>query len=107
MHGQVSQHLAVHFDLGLVQAIDETAVGQAKITCGGVDADDPETAELPLTLTAIAVGILPGLGDSLFGNAIDLTPRAVLTFSFCQYFLVTGSCRDTTFYSSHFPDPPL
>src|SRR5690606_7975634 len=47
-HGQVGQHLAVHADVGLLQARHELAVGDAEGTGAGVDTGDPQGAELTL-----------------------------------------------------------
>ena len=38
VNGDVGQHLAIQTQPGLVQPVDELAVGQAQRACGGVDA---------------------------------------------------------------------
>jgi hypothetical protein len=51
--------------------------------------------------TTIAVGVLTGLHHRLFSDAEDITAAAAETFGQGQYFFVTGSCRNTTFYARH------
>src|SRR5690242_18304491 len=50
--GEIGQDLAVEIDPGLLQPLHQTAVAQAVQPCGGVDADDPERAELALAYLA-------------------------------------------------------
>ena len=67
--GEIRQHLAVHRDARLRQAVDKDAVGHAKGANRGVDALDPERAERALLALAVAEGILPGLFDRGLGGA--------------------------------------
>src|SRR5208337_4013002 len=54
--GQVRQDFAVQRDLGLFQAADKFTVGEPQGAQGGIDADDPQGAELPLAHLAVPVG---------------------------------------------------
>ena len=72
MHGEIGEDLAVDFDPGLVQAIDKSAIGQAEFTRRGVDALDPQGAEVALLGATVAIGILFGLLDGLNGDAEDV-----------------------------------
>src|SRR5919112_4261867 len=54
-HGDVGQHLAVELDAGQLEAVDERAVAQAILARGGVDAHDPQAAEVALAVAAVAV----------------------------------------------------
>src|SRR4051794_31237463 len=56
--GDGGQHLAVDLDLGLLQAVDEPAVGEPVLAHRGVDALDPQTAEVALLVAPVAVGVL-------------------------------------------------
>src|SRR3954466_407810 len=56
-HGDVGQHLAVELDLRKLQAVHELAVGEALLARRGVDALDPQAAELALAVLAVAVGV--------------------------------------------------
>src|SRR6185312_1559579 len=105
MHRDVSQHFAVDFDRGLLQAVGELAVGQAAFTRSGVDTGDPELTEHPLAGTAIPVGILPGLHHRFFGDAEDIAAAAAETLGKGQNFFVAGSGRDTTFDARHVCTP--
>src|SRR5256714_15676977 len=67
--GEIRQHLAVHRDARLRQAVDKDAVGHAERTHRGVDALDPERAERALLALAAAKGVLAGLFDRGFRRA--------------------------------------
>src|SRR3954465_13360392 len=55
--GDVGQHLAVELDLGQAQAVHQLAVAHALLAGGGVDALDPQAAELALAVLAVTVGV--------------------------------------------------
>ncbi len=55
--------------LALVQAVDEFAVAEAPFAAGGVDADDPQLAELALACAAIAEGERLGPDKGFLGRA--------------------------------------
>src|SRR3954451_2913946 len=79
-HGYVGQHLAVEFDAGQLQAVHELAVAQALLAGGGVDARDPEAAEVALLVAPVAVGVLVGLEQGLLGELVarvSLAPVAL------------------------------
>src|SRR3954453_9199888 len=63
--GDVGQHLAVELDLGQAQAVHELAVAHALLAGGGVDALDPQAAEVALAVLAVAVGVRAGLEQLL------------------------------------------
>src|SRR4051794_41400775 len=69
-HGDVGQDLAVEVDAGELQAMDEGAVAQAVLARGGVDADDPQAAEVALAVAAVAVGVGIGLHDRFLGPLV-------------------------------------
>src|SRR4051812_35372428 len=58
LQGDVGKHFAVELDAGLLQSVDEVAVGKAVQAGGGADADDPDRAVLALLLFASEVGEL-------------------------------------------------
>ena len=76
--GDVGQNLAVDLDAGLVQAVDEAAVGEAFFTHGGVDALDPQGAEVALLNLAVAIGVLAGLLDRLARDANRILATAAI-----------------------------
>jgi hypothetical protein len=78
MYGDVREYLTVDFNTSLGQAVDDTAVAQPINTGSRVDTRDPQCAELTLFLPAIAISVLPGLDDRLFGGAIDFAAGVVV-----------------------------
>src|SRR3954470_7160437 len=73
--GQLAEHLAVEGDAGGGEGGDEAAVLDAAQLEGGIEAGDPEGAEMALLLAAIAVRVDACLLDELLGDAIQ-RPRA-------------------------------
>src|SRR5690606_12068667 len=61
--GEIGEHLAVHLDASLAEAVDKSAIGQTQLAGAGVDALDPEGAEIALLRAAVTIGILAGLLD--------------------------------------------
>src|SRR4029077_12537242 len=68
-HGDVGEHLAVDFDLGRLQPRDEPRVRDVVLAARGVDADDPEAAELALPRAPVAVRVAERVHDLLVGRA--------------------------------------
>src|SRR5246127_663881 len=101
VYRDVGQHLAVDLHSGLVQAVDDAAVGEPVEARRGVDARDPQRAELALVLPPVAVGILAGLDHGLLGCAIDLAAGVVIALRLAQDFLVTAPGRHATLHSCH------
>src|SRR2546430_10202395 len=93
--------ISVDFDTGLVQAVDDAAVGKSVQARRGVDTRDPQCAELTLVLPPVAVGVLACLDDGLLGCAIDLAPGVVVALRLAKNFLVTASGRHATLHSCH------
>src|SRR6266542_4685545 len=71
VHGQVGEDLAVDLDLGQAQALDEAVVGDAVGAGRGVDALDPQPAEVALARPAVTVGVDQRVGDLLLGLAVQ------------------------------------
>src|SRR3954447_5920258 len=68
--GDVREDLAVHLDLGEAQAVHELAVGEALTARGGVDAGDPEAAEVALAVAAVAIRVAVRLEQRLLGALV-------------------------------------
>src|SRR5438477_7907429 len=79
-HGEIGQHLAVEVDARLLQALHQPAVAQAVQPRGGVDAHDPEAAEVTLADLAGAVGIGETLLDGLARLAVAAATAADVAF---------------------------
>ena len=65
---EVREDLAVDRDAGLDQARDQARVGRAVLARGGVDADDPERAEVAALLAAIARGVVGARSTAWFAR---------------------------------------
>ncbi len=97
MHGEIGQHLAVNLDTCLVQPVDEPAIGQPMLADTGVDALDPKRTKIALAYLTVAIGILPGLLDSLVGGAKSVFATAPIALGGFDDFAVTGVGRDAPF----------
>src|SRR5678816_2818093 len=99
--GHVGKDLAVDVDLRLLQAGHELAVGHAEAAGRGVDARDPELAEVALLGAAVAIGVLPGAHDRFLGNAKDVLAAAAKALGENEDLLVAGTCSDAAFDARH------
>src|SRR5450759_4432934 len=103
---KVGEHLAVDGQTRLAQPVNHRAVGQPAQPSGGVDARDPQRAELALLLAPSAIRVLAGLDDGLLGRAEHLAPGIEITLRLLEDFLVASTCDDTAFNSCHIPLTP-
>ena len=62
---EVGQHLAVELDARPLQPVDELRIGQAVLAHAGVDALDPQAAEIALLVAPVAIGVAQRLLDLL------------------------------------------
>ena len=69
---QVSQHLAVDFDVLLLQTRDELGIAQAVQAACSVDTGDPQAAEIALAEPTADVSITQGTANLFTGSAILL-----------------------------------
>src|SRR6201999_3736113 len=68
---KVGQDPAVDFHPGGLEALHEAVVGHAVGAGSGVDALDPEPAEVALAVLAVAVGVGHRVEDLLLGLAVE------------------------------------
>src|SRR5690606_20907748 len=68
--GEVGEDLAVEFDAGLAESVDELAVGEAELSGGCVDADNPEAAELTLAVAPPDGGVPQGVHHGLVRDLV-------------------------------------
>src|SRR6266446_1051746 len=92
-HRQIGEHFAVDLDVGALEARHERAVGHAQLAHRGVDAGDPQRAELALPLAAVAVGVLPRLHHRLLGDPVDVSSAAAEALRLLDDLLVTRARR--------------
>src|SRR6201999_833734 len=103
--GDLGQHLAVHLDFGLVQAVDKFGVAHAVQPRGGVDPGDPETAEGPLFVAPVAVGVHARPLDLLFGEPIRRMLAPEVALGFLQDLAALLARVDAALDAAHLPPP--
>src|SRR6202790_5832718 len=101
MYRKIGEHLAIDGEARLVQPVDQRAVGHSTQTRCGVDAGDPQRAELALLFAPAAIGVLTRLDDRLLGGAEDFAPGIEIAFCLLENFLVPPPRDDTAFNSCH------
>src|SRR6185436_5556124 len=100
---EIGEHFAVEFDARALQAVYKLRIGQAAFACAGIDALDPESAEIALLGSPVAIGIAQPLLDLLDGDTeIRMRPTAI-AFRELQDLLVTGMPRHAAFHMRHGP----
>jgi hypothetical protein len=99
---QVSKHLPVKTDVRVIQTGDKTAVGHSMFTHSRIDTRNPEAPEHTLAITAIAISILTGTHDRLFGDAEHVLTTTAIAFGQRDDFFVTGTGGYATFNSGHY-----
>src|SRR5690606_22716718 len=88
VHSEIRQHLAVDLDVGSLEAGDELRVGRPVLAGGGVDAGDPQPAELALAGAAIPVGVGPRMHHLLVGRAESATAGPLVALGLGEDLLV-------------------
>ena len=67
----------------------------------GVDAHDPQRAEVAFALTPVPVGVLTGLGDGLARYPVGAAARALVALGLLEDLLVPCMRGDATFDPGH------
>ena len=107
MNGNVRQNFAIHSNLGLVEAVDKSTIGQAMFTHSCVDPLNPQSAEIAFSGFAVAIGVLTGFLHCLLGNADGILAAAIITFGGFDNFFVTGVGGNAPFNSGHLLYSPV
>jgi hypothetical protein len=68
---------------------------------GGVDARNPERAELALLLAPVAVGVRQAALDVLLGGLVQLAARLEAALGGLHDLLLPGVMRGTVLYARH------
>jgi len=76
--GDIRENLAVHRDIGGIQALDESTVGQTLGTDSSAETCDPKGAEIALAGLAIAVGPVFSLHLRVFRVAEEFGTAAAV-----------------------------
>ena len=79
--GQLGEGAAVQLDAGQVQTLDEAVVGDAFGADGGVDALDPQLAEVTLASLAVAEVVGKGVQQLLLGLTVQAGALAAVAGS--------------------------
>ena len=103
--GELRQALAIERDAGVLQAVDELPVGEAVLARGGVDADDPQPAEIALLAAAADERVLERGVDRLFRGAIQLALVGVIALRQAKQLLALGPTNCSSFYTRHLLAP--
>src|ERR1700752_1017048 len=101
IHCQVRENLAVEFDSGLLQAVDELVVAQPVQLGGGADAHNPQRADLPLALLASGIGKLQPALDRLLRRAVKLRFCQEITACAVKYLLAFLAAFGSALYTRH------
>lgn len=94
VHGEVGEDLAVEGDAGLRQLTHQFAVRHAVLASTGVDALDPQRAELALALLPADVRIEQAFFDSVLGNCPNVFAGTVVPFGHFENLFPAGSRRN-------------
>ena len=88
---EVSEHLAVDFDAGLVQQTHQLAIAEALHAGSGIDTLNPKGAEVALLGTTVAEGVGETLLPSVLGNGPYVLAGTEVTSGQTQNFLSLSS----------------
>ena len=86
---QVSQHLAVDFDVLLLQTRDELGIAQAVQAACSVDTGDPQAAEIALAEFTSDESITQAAGNLFFCGAVLFGFRSPVAFRQLHYLAAT------------------
>src|SRR5260221_6767810 len=103
---EVRQDLTVELDASAFDAAHELRIGHAVLTHAGIDADDPQGAEAPLLVAAVAIGILQPLFDFFDCGAEARKRTAPVALCEFENLLLAGVTRDGPPYTIPGSAPP-
>src|SRR5215213_3850461 len=101
VHREVGEHLAIDLHSGALESRHEAAVAHSLGPGRGVDASDPEGAELSLLLSAVAVGVAHRAFRGLLGRLVELAAAAASALGGLHDLLFSGVVGDTVFDAGH------
>src|SRR5262245_30494633 len=94
---ELREALAVEGHPGDLQPVDQLTVGQSLLSCGGVDADDPESPEITLLVPPADERVLECGVDRFFRGAIKLALVRVVTLRKTEELLPLGAPNRPSF----------
>ena len=77
---EIGKDFAIELNVSGLQAFDEAGVGHSFVSDGSGNTLNPEAAELPLTLLAVAILVLTGFVDGVLCVAVKLGTEASESF---------------------------
>src|SRR5580700_8350379 len=98
---QVGQDLPVELEPGELCPVHELRVGQSVFADAGVDALDPQSAEVALLVAAVAIGVAQRLLDLLNRDAVGGAAAAAITLGEAEHLFVAGMRCDAAFDPGH------
>lgn len=99
--GHVSKNLAVQLDARLGKLVNELAVADAEFTNSGIEADNPQRAEVTLLVAAVSVGILTGVGHGVDSKAKVRLATAIEALGGLKDFFAAFAGRNSGFSAWH------
>jgi len=99
-NSHLRQRATVKFDPSLFQASDELGVTQATLTNCGMDAEDPQAAELALATTTVSVRVDTSPDDRFLGGTQQFATASNVSFDTLKQSLLRAMTGDGTF-STH------
>src|SRR5204863_7214872 len=99
---ELGQAFAVERDAGVLETVDELAVGEAVLARRGIDSNDPESAEIALLAPPADKGILQCCVDRLFGGTIQLALVGVVAFRQIEELLAFRPANRPSLDTRHF-----
>ncbi len=107
VHAQVGEHLAVHFDFGGLEHVNQAAVRQTQLAGSGVDALDPEASEVALARATVAILVHERMNHGFFSRLVQAVPATGMAFREGEDFLMVGVVGNATFYTDQRTDAPI
>ena len=95
--GDLRQTLPVERHAGVLEAVDELPIRQAVLACGGVDADDPQPAEIALLAATADERVLERRVDRFLGGTIQLALVGEISLGQPEQLLALRSSNRSSF----------
>ena len=104
--GEIREHLAVHFDVLLLQPGDELGIAQTVQAACSIDTGDPQATEITLAEFASDECITQAAGNLFLGGAVLFGFRSPVAFRQLHNLAATLMGIDSPLDTCHFCFPP-
>src|SRR5207247_3224393 len=105
-HRQVGEELAVDLDVGALEARDERAVREPVDASRGVDARDPQPAEIALAIAPVLVGEVARALQGLERGLEEFPPPGIVALGGLEHLAAASPTRDGGLCAWHARVPP-